>query len=171
MNKATSTQIHETFLAAGWSKHSAEWAALSAVGSVAAAQEVVAAAANLPDAIRVILAKNGRSTSGAAMLAAFTEAAEIQSLTAMDYCKKLPDSFKTMQALVYIDANGQHLMSSKDAREKMVDALAEMDQHINTARPIRAADRVPVLGASMGDPLADAAWAARRASAAARAQK
>lgn len=155
--KTVAEQTHETFLTAGWPADIAARAALRA-RTPDAAQKIVASAAKLPNTIRAIVLRDKRHASAHALVSAFAEAADVAAV--IQVCgRSAPLELRSIEGYVSADLDGEHLMSSAEAREKLMAALAEMDQHIDTARPIAAGGQ-GIVGSM--NALADACWAARK---------
>jgi hypothetical protein len=163
MTKERPTLVKETALQAGWSEPGARWMALRVTEPTAAAQIVTAAAA-VPEAVRAVILRDMRHTSDAALVAAFREADEINKV--LNLCAQgAPMALRQIGNYVHRDADGEHLMSAAEAREKLTNALAEMDVHIDTTRPVSAVERGVAGSIAQAS---DAYWSAQKAKEAAK---
>jgi hypothetical protein len=158
--KPVADQVHDVFTAAGWSDHSARWAAMR-VSTPDAARQIVKAASRVPESIRAVLLKDRRHNADAAIVAAFHEAADVQLLLER-FANSAPLRLRNLEAYVHRDGSGERLMSAAEAREKLTNALAELDVHIDTARPLSSAARGAM---SNFDEVAAACWALRKGDA------
>jgi hypothetical protein len=131
--KAIATQIHEAALAANWSAPTARWLPFHA-SDLASAQQIIASAKSLPETVRAMLMRNARKQTDAQVLKAFRDAGDMRKFVDMGG-PALPETFRTMEAFVRRDFEGsESFINLKEAREKIISALAEMDQHIDTAQ-------------------------------------
>jgi hypothetical protein len=157
MARENATAIKDTALQAGWSERGARWMAVRVQEPTAAAQ-VVAAAVKVPDAVRAMILKDKRHTSDAALIAAFKEAAEIAEM--LNHCAHTaPLALRNIGNYVHRSSEGEHLMTAAEARKKLATALAEMDVHIDTTRPLAASERGAIGSIAQ---VAEAHWAAKK---------
>jgi hypothetical protein len=133
MGKPIATEIHDKLVFAGFKARAVQWGVVR-LQSVAAADQIVDMARALPEPIVLAVLRDNRHTSDAAVIAAFREAQELQKLCAMPQMRVLPESVRNMGLFIEQGPNGEERVTPlSDARKRLVDELAKMDVHIDTA--------------------------------------
>jgi len=134
-------QIHEVALQAGLGTQTAGRFALR-ISNLARAKAI--AARGLPAEVVMAILRDPRAKSEAALVQAFNDAAQFRDIVRACGDDKRTD-LGLRNSLYFEDhPDGERVMPLQAARERLINALTDMDQHIDTARPsgARALDEV-----------------------------
>lgn len=118
-------KVRDRFVAAGWSDQQAILGALKFNDQ----QATTVLALRVPEKMRAALLRHP-GLDGAAVRA-FQDAAEISAFCNLPDCANLPENLR--DPLNYF--RDGRLMTAAEAKARMVNAMADRDEHIDTARP------------------------------------
>jgi hypothetical protein len=163
MARPIATEIHDRLTFAGFKSRAVQWGVIR-MQSVATADAVIGLAKGLPEPIIYAILRDRRHSSDAAIIAAFRDAQELKKLCAMPQMRVLPESVRNMD--VFFERgpgpNGEpNLMSLSEARKKLMDELAKMDVHIDTARRVPSA-RIEAAANGNTDAVSAGVYASRK---------